>query len=167
MKKKHFILSLIILLVASFFVIGTSIVNSQIIKATTADLTSEADNIIRGTVKKIKSEWNNEETFIWSFVTINVSSTIKGKSLEEKNISVKIPGGVVGEITQRSEHQVTFKKGEDVILFLKPKIYKETEYFHVVRQFHGKFAIQEETVVEKKLNIEAFIGNIKKAMKKK
>ena len=150
MKKKNFYLFIVIALLITLAIFGVRSVQAQYFMATTAELTKESDNIVRGIVKSMKSEWNDEKNYIWTFVTISVTETTKGDTLDEKEIIVKIPGGVVGEIGQRSEYEVVFEKGEEVLLFLKPEVYKEKQYFQVTRLFMGKFTIKDDRIIETK-----------------
>ncbi|UCE04808.1 MAG: hypothetical protein JSW07_14440 [bacterium] len=166
MKKEQLVLFFIIILFTCWVNLCVNTVSAQHIMASTAELTEEAENIVRGTVKDMKSKWNDEKTFIWTFVTVSVTETTKGDSLDKQDITVKIPGGVVENVGQRSDDEVVFEKGEDVLLFLKKEMYKEKEYFQVVRLFMGKYTFKDDEVVEKKVPVKAFMDEIKKAMKK-
>lgn len=129
---------------------------------TTADLAKEAQVIARGKVRAMKSEWNDEKTYIWTFVTLAVSDTVKGADMRGKEIQIKIPGGVVGDIGQRQSNQVTFQEGEDVVVFLGRETYRAKEYFTVVHQVHGKFTVEAGKIRGKP--VETFVQEIKRAV---
>jgi hypothetical protein len=134
------------------------------IEVPTSELTRTAEVIVRGTVKDMKSEWDEERKFIWTLVTISVSKSIKGDGLEQQDIIVKIPGGIVGEIGQQTSDTPVFKKGEEVLLFLKSNIYKGQNVFHIRGNFQGKYTIKDNKIIEKKIPVDTFIGQIKNAM---
>lgn len=118
---------------------------AQLVEVTTAELAQAAQAIVRGNVTAIRSEWNEGRTYIWSFVTIDVSDALRGPNAGEA-IEVMIPGGVVGEIAQTSSDQVTFAQGEDVIVFLGQETYQGADYYNVVRLVQGKFSVVDSRV---------------------
>jgi hypothetical protein len=164
LKKQYAIVfsAIVSLLFLSFLSIHSAM--ALMIEIPTSELTSTAEAIVRGTVKDMKSEWDEERKFIWTLVTISVSKSIKGDRLEQQDIIVKIPGGIVGEIGQQTDDAPIFNKGEDVLLFLKSNIYKGQKVFHVRGNFQGKHTIKDNIIIEKKIPIDTFIGQIKSAM---
>jgi hypothetical protein len=118
-------------------------IRAQLVQMTSAQLAKDAQAIVRGTVKTMKSEWNDEKTFIWTFVTLAVSETIKGKDMRGEDTEIKIPGGIVGEIGQRSSDEVTFRQGEEVVVFLGKETYKRKEYFNVIGLVQGKLTVED------------------------
>ena len=93
-----------------------------------AELGGQSQLICKGKVLKVISEWNDEGTFIWTYVTLAVDETIKGVDLSGNDIILKVPDGVVGDIAQRSSEQVSFEAGEDVVVFLEDEIHKGFHY---------------------------------------
>jgi molybdopterin-binding protein len=137
-------------------------VMAQLAEITSAQLAEEAQAIVRGTVKSQESKWNDEKNYIWTFVTFACSETIKGEDLKDQDIEIKIPGGVVGEIGQKSSDQVTFEEGEEAVVFLGKETYMEKEYFNVVAQVQGKFTVKEGKIQDK--TVESFIQDVKQVM---
>jgi hypothetical protein len=129
----------------------------------TPELTHQAEAIVRGNVKDMKSEWDPQKRFIWTLVTVSVSKSIKGPGLENQDVIVKIPGGVVGDIGQKTEDAPIFTKGEEVLLFLTPEVYREIKVFRVTGHFQGKHTIKDNKFLEKKIPVETFIDEIEKA----
>ncbi|MFQ5823252.1 MAG: hypothetical protein ACE5JB_04275 [bacterium] len=161
MENRNSILLFVCLL--AIMVIGSAqLVLAQIVEVSSAQLTTEAQAIYKGKVKAMKSEWNDEKNFIWTFVTLGVSETIKGEEMKGKDVEIKIPGGEVGEIGQKSSDQVTFEQGEEAVVFLGKEKYKEKEYFNVIRMFLGKFTVKEGKIKDKPL--ESFLQEIKQAL---
>ncbi len=133
---------------------------AQLVEVTTAELVGEAQAIIRGNVGAIRSEWNEERTYIWSFVTVTVTESLKGTDMSGQEIEVKIPGGVVGEVGQISSDQVTFQEGEDVVVFLGQESYQGRDYYNVVRLVQGKFSVVDSRVQGR--SVEEFLDEIRR-----
>lgn len=137
-------------------------VSALMLKIPLSELKEKSDSIVRGDVISTKSEWNEEGNFIWTYVGVKVSKWIKDKGRGEEVITVKIPGGTVGDITQGSSDQVTFKKGEEVLLFLRKEAYLNKEHFQVVGMEQGKYTIEGGKIKEKGISADKFIKEIKK-----
>ena len=164
MDKGNSILLIVCLL--AFMVFGSAqLVLAQLVEVSSAQLTEEAQAIHKGKVKAMKSEWNDEKNFIWTFVTLSVSETIKGDDMKGKDVEIKVPGGVVGEIGQKSSDQVTFAEGEEAVVFLGKEKYKDKEYFNVCRLVQGKFTVKDGKIQDK--SVESFLQGIKQAMEQK
>jgi hypothetical protein len=164
MKKKYLgIFAAIILLFICFVFLEIDSAMALMLKMSTPELTQQADAIVRGKVRNLKSEWDPERRFIWTLVTISVSHSIKGNSPEKQDIVVKIPGGEVGDIGQKTEDAPTFTAGEEVLLFLQPEVYLENKVFRITGNFQGKHTIKNNMLIEKKMPVETFLGQIEKA----
>jgi hypothetical protein len=163
MKKKYpGIFLAIILFICSAF-LGMNSATALMLEMSPTELTQQAESIVRGKVKDMKSEWDPERRFIWTLVTISVSHSIKGNSPEKQDVVVKIPGGEVGDIGQKTEDTPTFTKGEEVLLFLQPVVYREKKVFRVTGNFQGKHTIKDNMLIEKNMPVETFLGQIEKA----
>ena len=88
---------LIFLLLTGFL---ASQASALMVRKSIEELTSQADSILIGKVKKIESQWNEERTLIYTYVTISVKQYTKALSGvgEVQEIIVKVPGGEVGDI---------------------------------------------------------------------
>jgi len=82
------------------------------------DITDTSSHIIIGDVKGVESRWNNDETFIYTYVTISLKDCLKG-DLESEEVTIKVLGGEVGEIGLLVSNQSSFVIGEKVKVFLK------------------------------------------------
>ncbi len=112
------------------------------------ELTDQSDSIITGTIAELNSQWDTEQGNIFTTVTVNVDSKIKG---EEKPgiITVMIPGGTVDGITQIVSDTPEFRVGEEVVLFLNElPWYKiiftgsaSNNFYEMCGNFQGKFSI--------------------------
>jgi hypothetical protein len=164
MKNRY---SMVFAAMLSFILVafpGLDAAMALMLEMTTPELTRQAQAIVRGTVKDMRSEWDPDRRFIWTLVSISVSLSIKGDREAGQEVIVKIPGGVVGQVGQVTEDTPIFKKGEDVLLFLKPVVYRGKKIFRVTGNFQGKHTIKDNMVIEKRMPLATFLGHIKGAM---
>ena len=96
----------------------SSTVQALTIKLSLAELTDMADTVVVGTVVSSSSQWNAEHNNIYTEVVVSVTDSLKG-SAGNKTITIIVPGGTVGDITQWVEDTSTFEAGEQVGLFLE------------------------------------------------
>ena len=157
---------LIFLLLTGFLASQTS---ALMVRKSIEELTSQADSILIGEVKKIESQWNEERTLIYTYVTISVKQYTKALSRQEQieEIIVKVPGGEVGDIGLKVSDTPQFREGEEVFLFLRSE---EVPVFLVAGLFQGKYTIEEGRVKNRILGLEvpldSFISQIKGILQK-
>jgi hypothetical protein len=128
---------------------------SLVEKLSVEQMTQRADVIIKGTVVNMESRWEdvNGGKGIFTYVNIAVSEYIKGTGANV--IGVKVPGGTVGDITERVSDTPQFNPNEEVIVFLRP------QFFQIVGWSQGKFSIRDNTVLENHVPVQDFINMIK------
>ena len=90
---------------------------TMLLKMNLADLAGEAETVVSGTVTSSHSAWNEDRSLIFTYSTLAVSSTLKGKHKQE--VVVRTQGGIVGEIGMRAVGEPELKKGDQVLLFLE------------------------------------------------
>ena len=168
MIKIHSILHsvLIFLLLTEFL---ASQASALMVRKSIEELTSEADSILIGKVKRIESQWNKEKTLIYTYVTISVkqhTKTLSGVG-EVQEIIVKVPGGEVGDMGLQVSETPQFREGEEVFLFLRME---KLPLFSVAGLFQGKYTIEENRVKNRILGLDvplgSFISQIKGIMEK-
>jgi len=157
---------LVFLLLTGFLASQTS---ALMVRKSIEELTSEADSILIGKVKKIESQWNEEKTLIYTYVTISVkqhTKTLSGVG-EVQEIIVKVRGGEVGGIGLKVSDTPQFREGEEVFLFLRME---KLPLFSVAGLFQGKYTIEEGRVKNRILGLEvpldSFISQIKGILEK-
>ena len=89
-------------------------------------LSAGADVILTGKVVEQNSSWNEDQSRIYTLATVQVDELIKGE-LVGNSVTVKYPGGEVGEIGEKYSHMPTFEDNEEVLVFLKQDD-KSTDY---------------------------------------
>jgi hypothetical protein len=82
-------------------------------------ITQTADYIIEGTVEKVESRWNQEETGIFTYTELTIEKYVKGAPFAESKIQIVTPGGTVGEISQWVEDQPIFHEGKRVRIYFE------------------------------------------------
>ena len=85
-------------------------------------LTESSDLIVVGKVLNTKAEWGVDKKGIYTDVTIEVDEYLKGQE-SESTITVRHPGGEVGEVGELYTHMPSFKKEEEMVLFVKKNNY--------------------------------------------
>ncbi len=86
-------------------------------KLTLQELTKKATSIVVGKVVDATSSWDAAKKEIYTFYTVSVSQPVKGSKAGE-TITIRQLGGAVGNIASVVPGMPSFKKGEEVVLFL-------------------------------------------------
>jgi hypothetical protein len=76
-----------------------------------------SEKIVRGEVVLVKSYWNPEKTLVYTDVKVLVDEYLKGDG--PKEITVNLPGGTVGEITQWVSDTPQFGIGDYGVILLE------------------------------------------------
>ncbi len=135
---------------------------AAMVEQTVAQLTASSSDIISGEVLAKESWWNEDETFIFTSVTIQVNDLYKGTLAVPSTVTVVVPGGEVGETGLGVEHAAQFEVGEKVIVFLRPS---EDSTYWVTGWEQGKYTVEDGQVKEKRISVSAFEDEIRKALK--
>ena len=125
-------------------------------KATMPQLTAGATAIARGHVVDVVSQWNDERTTIFTYTTIVVSDWLKGTG--PKAITIRTPGGEVGDIGLWVEDVPVFFKDQEVVTFVKP--IGEGPFMQVHGLYQGKFTVEDGKVVESGLPVADFVSMV-------
>lgn len=167
MKIRSVLCSVVIFcLITGFFVTQGDAV---VIKKSIEELTYEADPILIGKVKDMESRWNKERTLIHTYVTVSVAKYIKRilEIGEPKEITVKVPGGQVGDIALKVSDTPEFMKGEEVFLFLR---IEKLSIFKVTGLFQGKYTIEDgkakNKILEQEIPLDSLIDQVTQIMQK-
>lgn len=99
-------------------------------------LTKSSTLIVRATVKSVASRWTKDGGRIMTDAVMDVSETWKGAPASQ--VTVMQQGGVVGEIGQLVHGTVTFKPGDEVVVFLEPR----GDRFLLTGMVQGRFKVE-------------------------
>ena len=94
--------------------------------------------IVRGHVTRSMASWDDGKRTIWTWTELAVTDAIKGKP--GAVVMIKSEGGEVDGIGQAVSGAVTFREGEDCVLFLAPAPL-EKDTFMVAGMSAGKVLI--------------------------
>jgi len=115
----------------------------------TEELTRASQTVIMGEVEDVESQWSEDGSTIVTRATVVVSEAIKGKARDSR-VTVEYKGGEVGEVGMRVSDTPSLKKGENVILFLKPDKETRTGLIRsIVGRAQGKYSIGNDGVARK------------------
>ncbi len=115
------------------------------------DLTTGADWIVIGTVENMESRWNDSQDYIYTYLTLSVDEYLKNP-LDETELTIQIPGGVVDDTEQRVSDTPEFLPGEHVVLFLFDRDGQKWVYGWE----KGKYTIENEQVSDLNTSLSAF-----------
>ncbi|MFQ5499363.1 MAG: hypothetical protein ACE5FH_06795 [Candidatus Zixiibacteriota bacterium] len=147
---------------ASMLICFAMAANAAMVEQTIKQMADNSTDIVSARVVSVGSFWNEDKTFIFTSVTLDVKSPIKGNLAATSQIEVLVPGGVVDGTGLRVEHAPEFETGQDVIAFLSPQ---PQNRYRVTAWEQGKFTVESGTVVKRNVSEAAFINEIKQAMK--
>ena len=130
-------------------------------KASIPQLTAGATGIVQGRVLSVTSEWGCDGTTIFTYVKVAVNQWLKGTG--PKAVTIRIPGGEVGDVGLWVEDTPAFSEGQDVIAFLKPS--DEESVMQMNGSVQGKFTIRNGKVMEAGLPIGDFVRIVSSIVK--
>jgi hypothetical protein len=167
MKGKSIVQICIFCSISFFIVFSSQHLFATKIKISTDKLikliTDRATLIVTGEVINIESQKDCGFPSINTYITIQVDECIKG-SLQRKEVSVRIPGGVVGKESLSVEDTPIFVTSEKVLLFLKPRP-KDLKNFLIVEDIYGKYQIGGVTQTKPVMKVEELIQRVKERIK--
>ena len=135
------------MIILSTLVFSSTEIHAQQTRQMSArDLTQESTAVLYGKCSEVKSEWNEEQDIIYTYVTIRPEGYIKGDLGSETVIT--IPGGRVGDIIYEVSEMPVFEKGEEVFTF----IWKHPSGKNLVTGgYQGKLQIEQDRLSGKKV----------------
>jgi len=100
-------------------------------------LTASADAVVRARVLRSSSAWAPGGRQIFTSVVLKTLETWKGAPAAE--VTVLVPGGEVGDISQTVQGVAAFQEGEEVVVFMHRR---GPSVFGVERMALGKFSVE-------------------------
>ena len=95
-----------------------NLILAQSIQSDIKNLSQGADMIITGKVIDQKSQWNSDNSRIYTNVTIQVDEYLKGSENQDRIVITHL-GGEVGSVGETYSHIPTFIDDENVLVFVK------------------------------------------------
>jgi hypothetical protein len=110
--NKQSVASLTLLLVLG----AAGSLSAMMVELSPAELRAQADVIVTGTVTGMTSRWDDSHSTIFTDVAVSVERFDKGNA--GRRLTVRVPGGEVGDIGMAVEDMPTFAPGQKVSLHL-------------------------------------------------
>jgi hypothetical protein len=110
---------------------------SQERRLTLSEKTNKAELILEGQVISMKSQWNEDQTRIYTDVTIRISERLKGEH-SQGTVVVTHLGGEVGDVGEIYSETARFKENENVVVFLTKN---EKGQYEVTGGSQGKYSV--------------------------
>jgi hypothetical protein len=113
-------------LISSVAFAGLALLGANLASATTVqrfsrvDLAKKSDSIVRARVEDQISRRDETNREIYTYITLSVLESVKGAK-GEKSITIRQMGGSVDNLISYIPGMPTFKRGEEVVLFLSRK----------------------------------------------
>jgi hypothetical protein len=76
--------------------------------------------IVRGRATRISTAWTVENGSVHTRIEIEVVEVLKGKAKRGQRVTVRQPGGRIGDFDHRVPGVSTWSEGEEAVLFLEP-----------------------------------------------
>lgn len=109
-------------------------------KLSLQELTKKSDSIVMARVDDATSSWDANHKEIYTYYTLHILQPVKGRK-DETTITLREIGGTVGNIASIVPGMPSFKKGEEVVVFLTQK--DAAGYPWVMGLQQGKYSIVE------------------------
>lgn len=136
-----------------FLFLGVSEGKAQVRRMSAKDLTKESTAVLHGKCSKIESQWNEDKSIIYTYVTIAPEEYIKGNLGSEAVIM--IPGGRVGNIIYEVSETPVFAEGEEVVAFVWTNPSGKNL---VTGGYQGKLKIEKDEKTGKKMVLDVDLG---------
>ncbi|MHB0975637.1 MAG: IPT/TIG domain-containing protein [Candidatus Aquicultorales bacterium] len=127
--------------------------------ATMEQLSGRSSMTVLGKVTAVESIWNEGHTTINSFVTLSVEERIDGEA-GPPTVTIKVPGGKVGEERVVVSDMPVFEKGERTLVFLREEA---NGMYAVAGARLGKKTVVGDYVLEEKQSLDKVLARVKPA----
>ncbi|HTR45082.1 MAG TPA: hypothetical protein VMH06_05170 [Thermodesulfovibrionales bacterium] len=123
---------------------------SALMKAfTTEELAKSSDLVISGEVEEVSSRWSGDGKTIVTRAVVVTGEVMKGGAAQARTI-VEYPGGEVGAAGLRVLDVSPLRRGERVVLFLRPSSLENGgTIYAIVGKGQGKYTMDDKGVARK------------------
>jgi hypothetical protein len=137
---------------------------AQSVQSDIKNLSQGADMIITGQVVSQQSQWNSDNSRIYTQVTIKVDEYLKGSDNQDRIVITHL-GGEVGNVGETYSHIPTFTDDENVLVFVKKSA--KDESLSVFEGEEGKLTLyQNKNTGEEVTSKNVKASELKKEIKK-
>jgi len=135
-------------LITVLLFITQNLLLAQSIQSDIKNLSQGADMIVTGKVVDQKSQWNSDNSRIYTNVTIQVDEYLKGSDNQDRIVITHL-GGEVGDIGETYSHIPAFIDDENVLVFVKKSA--KDESLSVFEGEEGKLTLYEDKIIGEKV----------------
>ena len=122
-------------LVWAFVLVAFPAFATTMLRADLDELVRRSDRVLRARVVKVESHWSGDRTHIVTDTELAVLEDLKGGGATR--VTVRQPGGVVGDIGQQVSGLASFRQGEEVVVLLE----RRGPFFRVSGMAQGKYRV--------------------------
>ena len=160
MKQTLMLLSAAVIAIMVLVIPG-SVNGTVLIPKDLEDLVIESSDIVFGKVVAMSTNWNKENTRIYTTIVLEVERGIKGDFETGEKIRFQTIGGTVGEISLRVPGSPEFHTDEMTVVFFggEPNINTPVTGWE-----QGKYTVVNGIVLENGRYLDDFIGEIEEMM---
>jgi hypothetical protein len=134
-----------IMLVVCAFLVCSGDASATIRFLSTADMEELSDTIVTGTVESTEARWEGQR--IVTEVSVKVSDGVKGEVNDADTVTLRLPGGRVGDVMSYCPEMPNFAAGEEVLLYLE---YQKNSGFQIEAGKRGKMEVRTDLTTGKK-----------------
>jgi hypothetical protein len=134
----RFRLFLVVAIAALALAIAQAAFATSVLKLSLQDLTKKSDSIVMARVDDAVASWDAGHKEIYTYITLSVLQPVKGNK-GATTITLRQLGGTVGNIASVVPGMPSFKKGEEVVVFLTQK--DAAGYPWVMGLEQGKYSV--------------------------
>lgn len=116
----------------------------MVLEQSVAELASEAEYILIGSVRNVQSDWNADQSAIFTTVDLDVQEYLKGDD-GASTLTLTLPGGVVGSTSQVDPNTPSFTPDTSVLLFLAQD---DDTGMSIIGGWQGRYVIEGEEAVQ-------------------
>lgn len=144
------------------------------IQMTKKQLVEKSTDVVRGKVTKIECAFDENESYIYTFVTVRVHEDFFRPKPIKRFVVVRILGGIVGDTGLRVSDMPEFRIDEDVLLFLKEgaeplfmdlETRSDPDCYNVIGLFQGKKTIQDGVIREDGVSFNAYATQLRETIR--
>jgi len=111
---------LVVAIAAVALAVAQAAFATSVLKLSLLELTKKSDSIVMARVDDAVSSWDAAHKEIYTYITLNVLQPMKGNK-GATTITLRQLGGTVGNIASVVPGMPSFRKGEEVVVFLTQK----------------------------------------------
>src|SRR5690349_20438250 len=105
------------ILLLTIFFISSRAQATTVVMLSDEDLIVSSRAIVRGKVTAVESLFDDSHTRVYSYITVEIKSLLKGK-IDSRRIVIRQLGGRIDDFSQIIYGAPEFKLGEQVLLYL-------------------------------------------------